>query len=180
MGWRLEEDTRYFTLRTLLACVRRCFLDQGGNFLRPGYVDRVTGAGDFDLVAVGARGIPPFEVRVDGSVCSRYQHPGWFAFPRSRGDNYLEVVGEIGHLRSRHESGQLRRQVGCEILMKLRWIEVCETVSSLPYRGRFTEVTWESFSVVSLTLSSIWHMGRDVHQSSDRGVRASFGNTAPP
>jgi len=100
--------------------VRCGIFDQSCNLLWPGYVDRVTGAGDFDLVGVGSCGIPPFEVRVDGSVFCGYQHPAWFAFPRSRGYNCFEVVGEIGHLRSRHESGLLRREVGCEVLMKLR------------------------------------------------------------
>jgi hypothetical protein len=76
--------------------VRCGFFDQSCNLLGPGYIDRVTGAGDFDLMAVGALGIPAFEVGVDGSVCSRYQHPGWLAFPRSSGDNCLEVVGELG------------------------------------------------------------------------------------
>jgi hypothetical protein len=80
------------TFRVLLSSVRRGFFDQSCNLLWPGYVDRVTGAGDFDLVAVGALGIAAFEAGVDGSVCSRYQHPGWFAFPRSRGDNCLEVA----------------------------------------------------------------------------------------
>jgi hypothetical protein len=46
----------------------------------PGYLDRMTGAGDFDLVAVGSRGIPLFEIGIDGSVRSRYQRPAWFAF----------------------------------------------------------------------------------------------------
>ncbi len=127
----------------------------------------MTGAGDFDLVTVGARGIPALEVGVDGSVCSCYQHPSWFAFPRSRGDNCLEVVGEIGHLRSRHESGLLRGEVGCEVLMKLRWIEVRETVGGLLNRTRLAEVTWEAFSVVRFIFSNVWHVGRDVHQSSD-------------
>ena len=46
------------TLRVLLSSVRCGFFDQSCNLLWPGYIDRVTGAGDFDLVAVGTRGIP--------------------------------------------------------------------------------------------------------------------------
>jgi hypothetical protein len=42
----------------LLPSVCCGFFDHSCNFLWPGYVDRVTGAGDFDLVAVGAHGIP--------------------------------------------------------------------------------------------------------------------------
>ena len=138
--WRLEEATCYLTLRVLLPSVRCGIFDQSCNLLWPGYVDRVTGAGDFDLVGVGSCGIPPFDVRVDGSVFCGYQHPAWFAFPRSRGDNCFEVVGEIGHLRSRHESGLLRREVGCEVLMKLRGVEVRETVCGLPYSSRLAEI----------------------------------------
>ena len=38
------------------------FFDQSCNFLRPRDIDRVTGAEDFDLVAVGSCGIAPFQV----------------------------------------------------------------------------------------------------------------------
>src|SRR5882762_9207576 len=129
-------------------------------------------------MTLGSFCIPPFEVGVDGSVFCRYQHPAWFASPRSRGDDCFEIVSCIEHLRSRHESGLLRRQVGCEVLMKLRGVEVSETVWRLLYRGRFAEVTWESLPVVSLVLSSIWHVGRDVDQSDDRWVRPSFSNNS--
>jgi hypothetical protein len=37
----------------------------------------VTGAGEFDIVAVGSPCILPFEIGIDGSVRSRYQHPAW-------------------------------------------------------------------------------------------------------
>src|SRR5713226_5194841 len=142
--------------------VRRSLFDESCNFLRPGDVYRVAGACDLDLVAVGSGGVPTFEVGVDGPVCSRYQHPAGFAFPCSRGDNCFEVVGEIGHLRSRHESGLLRGEVGCEVLMKLRGVEVSETVCRLLDRARFAEVTWETLSVIRLILSSVRHVGRDV------------------
>ena len=99
------------------------FFDQSCNLLRPGDVDRVAGACDFDFVAVGSRGIPAFEVGVDGSVCCRYQHPARFASPRSGGDDGFEIVGEVEYLRAGHETGLLRRQVGCEVLMKLSGIQ---------------------------------------------------------
>jgi hypothetical protein len=51
--------------------------------------------------------------------------------------------------------------------MKLRGVEVRKTVRRRPDRTRFAEVTWEALSVVSLILSSIGHMRRDVHQTSD-------------
>jgi hypothetical protein len=55
-----------------------------------------------------------------------------------------------------------------------------ETVSRLLYRSRLAEVTWESFSVVSLTFSGIWHVGRDVHQSGNRWIRPGFSNYGSP
>ena len=90
IAWQLEEAT--LTLRVLLLRVRCGLFDQSCNLLWPGYVDRVTGAGDFDLVAVGSCGIPPFEIGIDGSVRSRYQRPAWFASPRSFGDDCLKIV----------------------------------------------------------------------------------------
>ena len=41
--------------------------------------------------------------------------------------NSFEVVSCVERLRSRHESGLLRRQVSGEVLMKLRGVEVSET-----------------------------------------------------
>src|SRR5438445_8681560 len=113
-------------------------------------------------MALGSCGVPPFEIRVDGSVFCRYQHPAWFASPRSRGDNRFEIVSCIEHLRSRHESGLLRRQVGCEVLMKLRRVEVSETICRLRYRIRLAEVAWEALSDVSFILSSIRHVPKSL------------------
>src|SRR6267143_701285 len=158
----------------LLRSGRGSLFDQSCNLLRPGDVDRVAGARDFDLVAVGSCGIPAFEVGVNGSVFCRYQHPAGFASPRSRGDDCSEVVSKVEYLRARHESGLLGRQVGCEVLMKLCGVEVSETVCRLLYRTRLAEVTWEALSVVRLVLSSVWHVGRDVHQTGDCWIRARF------
>src|SRR4029077_7933203 len=47
-------------------------------------------------------------------------------------------------------------------------------------RTRLAEVTWEALSVVSLILSSVWHVGRDVHQTGDRRIRPRFGNYGSP
>src|SRR5258705_3756765 len=107
-------------------------------------------------MAVGPCGIPAFEVRTDGSVFCRYQHPARFASPRRRRDDRFEIVSCVEYLRSRHESSLLRREIGCEILVKLRGVEVRETVGRRLYRTRPAEVTWEALSVVSLILSSIW------------------------
>src|SRR6202158_3103551 len=163
-------------LRALLQSVRGSFFDQSCNLLRPGDVDRVAGAGDFDLVAVGSYRIPAFEVGVDSSICCRYQHPARLASPGGRGDDRFEIVSSVEHLRSRHESGLLNRQVGCEVLMKLRGVEVRETVCRLLYRTRLAEVAWEALAVVGLILSGIGHVGRDVHQSGNRWIRSGFGN----
>ena len=64
--------------------------------------------------------------------------------------------------------------------MKLRGVKVSETVRRLLYRIRLAEVTWEALSVVSLILSSIWHVGRDVHQTGNRWIRPRFGNYGSP
>jgi hypothetical protein len=64
--------------------------------------------------------------------------------------------------------------------MKLRGVEVSETVCRLLYRTRLAEVTWEALAVVSLVLSSIRHVSCDVHQSSHRWIRSGFGNYGSP
>src|SRR5712671_3529818 len=146
-----------------LSSVRCSFFNQSCNFLRPGDVDRMAGACYFDCVTLGSFGVPPFEVRVDGPVLCRYQHPARFASPRRCGDDCFEIVSQVKHLRSRHESSLLSRKVGCEVLMKLRGIEVSETVCALLYRVRFAEIARESFPVVRFIFASVWHMGRDVN-----------------
>src|ERR1700730_3643094 len=116
-------------------------------------------------------GIPTFEVRIDGPVFCGYQHPTRFASPRRRGDHCFEIVSCVEHLRSRRESGLLWRQVFREVLLKLRGVEIGETICRLLYRSRFAEVTWETLSVVCLILSSVWHMGRDIYQSGNWWIR---------
>ena len=60
--------------------------------------------------------------------------------------------------------------------MKLRGIQVGETVCRLLYRSRRAEVTWETLAIVGLILSRVWHVGRDVDQSDNRRIRSRFGN----
>src|SRR6267378_3329651 len=60
--------------------------------------------------------------------------------------------------------------------MKLRGVEVSETVCRLLYRVRFAEIARESFSVVSLIFASVWHVSRDVDQTGNRWIRPGFGN----
>src|ERR1700680_4947866 len=64
--------------------------------------------------------------------------------------------------------------------IKLRGVEVSETVCRLHDRTRLAEVTWKTLSVVSLILPSIGHVGSDVHQTSDRWIRPRFGNYGSP
>jgi len=64
--------------------------------------------------------------------------------------------------------------------MKLGGVEVSETVCRLLYRTRLAEVTWEALSVVSLVLSSVWHVRRDVHQAGNRWIRPRFGDYGSP
>src|SRR6266478_1511462 len=136
----------------------------------------MAGAWDFDLMTLGSFGVPPFEVRVDGSVLCRDQHPARFASPRSRGDDCFEIVSQVEHLRSCHESGLLSRQVGCEVIVKLCGIEVSETVCRLLYRSRLAEIAREAFPVVSFIFAGIWHVRRDVNQCHDLRVVRGFGD----
>src|SRR5260370_38252755 len=64
--------------------------------------------------------------------------------------------------------------------MKLRGVEVGETICRLLYRPRLAEVTWEPLSVVRLILSGVWHVSRDVHQSGNRWICARFGDYGSP
>src|SRR4051795_12877769 len=121
-------------------------------------------------------GVPSFKFGVNCSVFCRYDHPTWFASPRRRGDDCLEIVRRVEYLRSRHEVGPLDRKIRCKVFMKLRGIEVRETICSLLYRTRLAEVTLEPLSVVRFILSGIWHVRCDVHQSGNRRNRACFRN----
>src|SRR5580700_7155097 len=64
--------------------------------------------------------------------------------------------------------------------MKLSRIDIRETVRSFLYGARFGQVAWETLSVVSLVLSSIRHVRRDVHQADHRWIRAGFCNYGSP
>ena len=57
-----------------LADVLCCILDQRCNLLWVRDVDRVAGSGNFDFVAAGPSCVPTFEIGVDDSVASGYQH----------------------------------------------------------------------------------------------------------
>ena len=92
----------------------------------------------------------------------------------------LKLSASVEHLRSRHESGLLHRKIGCKVLMKLRRIEVSETICRLLYRTRLAEVTREALSVVRFVLSSVWHVRCNVHQSGNGWIRPASVITAPP
>ena len=100
----------------------------------------MAGARNFDRMAVGSLCIPPFEVWVDGSVCSSDQHPARLASPGRFGDDRLEVDGCVQYLRPRHECGLFLREIRCEVLMKLRRIEVREPVCRFFDRVRLGKV----------------------------------------
>jgi len=89
-------------------------------------------------------------------------------------DGCLEIVSQVQYLRTRHESGLFGRQVGCEVLLKMRGIEVGEAVGGLLYRARLAEVTWEALAVVSFVLSGIGHVCRNVHQTGNGWIGAGF------
>ena len=63
--------------------------------------------------------------------------------------------------------------------MKLRGIEVSKTVRRLFYRIGFAEIAWKALSVLSLTLSCIWHVGRDVNRSHNLRIVRGFGDYGP-
>ena len=48
--------------KSFLPSLRCSFFDQRCNLLRPGDIDHMAGAWDFDRVAAGSFGISPFEV----------------------------------------------------------------------------------------------------------------------
>src|SRR5258708_31838110 len=104
---------------------------------------------------MSSRGVPAFKVGVNGSVFCRYHHPAWFASPRRCGDDCLEIVRCVEYLRSRHESGLLRRQISRKEFMELGGIEVRETICRLLYRTRLAEVAREALCVVRFVLSSV-------------------------
>src|SRR6266403_4803044 len=85
--------------------VRGSLFDQSCNFLRPGDVNSVTGARDFDFMALGSLGIPPLQVGIDGSIFCRDQHPTRFASPGRGRENSFEIVSCVEYLRARPEIG---------------------------------------------------------------------------
>src|SRR4029077_6050151 len=60
--------------------------------------------------------------------------------------------------------------------MKLRGIEVSETVCGLFNCGRLAEVTGKAFPVVSFILPCIWHVGCDIYQTDKWCSRPGFSN----
>jgi hypothetical protein len=108
--------------------VLRRGLDQGRHLFWPGRIHRVTGALNFDLVAVCACRIPPFEIGVDGSVSCRYCHPTRFASPCSCRDDRFEIAVGDQHLRVGRESGFFFGSIGCEVFAELRRVELIKAV----------------------------------------------------
>ena len=136
----------------------------------------MTRAGDLNRVTVRSFGIPPFKLGMDDSVLCRYHYPTRLAPPGWRRDDGFEIVSRVEHLGARHESGPLNRQVGREVFMKLPGVEVRKPVCRLLYRGRLAEVTGKALAIVRLTLASVGHVGRHVHQAGNGGIRPGFGD----
>jgi hypothetical protein len=65
-GWELLGECEL--LRDSTCCTLNYICD----FLGMRDVDRVAGACNFDHVALGPLAIPPFQLRADGSIASRY------------------------------------------------------------------------------------------------------------
>jgi len=140
----------------------------------------MAGPGDFDFMAVGSRGIPTFQLGVDGSVCSRDQHPTGFGFPRNCGDDCFEIVTEVEDLRSRHESSLFGGQVGCEVRMKLSGIDISEAVRCIFDRARLAQIIWNALSVVSLIFSGIGRVAAMYTKPTTDGSVPASVITAPP
>src|SRR5437899_1867165 len=164
------EEAAEVEVRPSLVNMGRSFFDQSCNLLRPGDVDRMACARDFDFVAFGPRGIPPFEIGIDGSITSSHHHPARFAPPCGRRDDCVEVLSEIKDLGTGHEIGLRGGQIGSKVLMELRGIQVSETVGRFLDHGGLAEIAWESLSVLSLALSRVRHVGRDVYQADNNRV----------
>src|SRR5580700_2274772 len=160
--------------------MRRSLFDQRRYLFRPGDINRMASAGDFDLVAVGPRSVPSFEVRIDGPICTRYEHPAWLASPRRCSDDRLEIVSRVKHLRSRHKGCPLRRKVSSKVLVKLSGIQISEAVRRLLYRGGLAEVGGKALSIISLVFVVVWHVGCDVHQTNNNGIVPGFRDYRSP
>ena len=63
------------------------------------------------------------------------------------------------------KAGLLHEKIGSKVLMKLRRIEVRETICRLFQRTRFREVTRKALPVISFVFPSVWHVRCDVSQS---------------
>ena len=65
-------------------------------------------------------------------------------------------------------------------MARARNFDLVETVCRSLNRTRLAEVTGEALSVVSLILSNIRHVGRDIHQANNRWIRARLRNYGSP
>src|ERR1700677_3765480 len=63
--------------------------------------------------------------------------------------------------------------------MKLRRVNISETISRLLDRARFAKVAGKTLSIVTFILSSIRHVGGDIHQTGDRWIRSCLGDDRP-
>src|ERR1700721_4020896 len=83
-----------------------------GNFLGMGDEYAVAGAGDFGGVAVGALGVPAFQVRVDGAIASGHHHPARFGSPGRGRDRPGKIWSIVEDLRRPHKAALMGGRVG--------------------------------------------------------------------
>src|SRR5271154_954769 len=76
----------------------------------------------------------------------------------------------------RHERGPVVGKVSCEQFVKLRRVDICETVGRCLYGARFGEVARKALSVVGLFLAGVWHVSGDVDQPNDGWIISGFGD----
>src|ERR1700683_4922591 len=86
----------------------------------------------------------------------------------------------VEHLRARHECGLVGGKVSCEQFMKLRRVDICETVGRFLYGARFGEAARKALSVLGLFLAGIGHVGCDIHQANNRWIYTRFRNYGSP
>src|SRR5580692_1162373 len=149
------------------------FYDQLRNLLRMGFEYRVTGSWYFNCVAAGSFGIHPLQVGVDDPVGLCYHIPARFHPPGGDCNNEMKYCVSRKHLGMRHKLGLFFWNVCAKICMKTGWFDIVEIFCRFLQRlvGRRVQL-----SIAGFCLPLVWRMRRDVYESCDMRIIASFGN----
>src|SRR5258705_2781227 len=134
---------------------------------------------EFFCVAVSARVVPPLEIGINYLVRRRDNRPARLGLPRSSGQRRSEDLGCCQYLRPRFEFGLLARQVGGEVLVEVRGVEVGEAVVRLLYRSFLLRGGAGHVLLLSkgaLVLSDVGSVRSDVHKSDDIRMDAGLGD----